>query len=216
MSDIANSLILFSSLYGTGFDARAGTTVAGPSPECRPRWARARENWSGMHNQPSGAAFDVVLLLHVGCAVVGIVTVATAAATARRLGRVVRTAAPLPEPLRRYFRPGVNWAGRTIYGIPVFGFALIAMSQGAYALGDGWVLGGLALFAAVALLGEGVLWPSERRLQDALAAVGAPAAGPGDAAATELIAAEAARMERAAVGALLLLLAATVLMVAQP
>ena len=61
-----------------------------------------------------------------------------------------RLEAPLPEPLRRYFRPGFNWAGRAVYGIPVFGFALLAMSQGAYALGDGWVLAGLALFVAVA------------------------------------------------------------------
>ena len=58
-----------------------------------------------MHNQPSGAAFDIVLLAHVACVVVGLVTVATAAATARRLGRLVRTGAPLPEPLARYFRP---------------------------------------------------------------------------------------------------------------
>ncbi len=172
-----------------------------------------------MHNQPSGAAFDVVLLLHVACAVVGIVTVATAAATARRLGRLAGTAAPLPEPLRRYFRPGVNWAGRTIYGIPVFGFALIAMSHGAYSLGDGWVLAGVALFAALALLAEGVLWPAERRLQQAVAAAGAPPAGPDPdpaAAVPEPVAADAARMERAAVGSLVLLIAATVLMVAQP
>ncbi len=122
-----------------------------------------------MHHQPDGAAFDIVLLLHVGCVVVGLVTTATAAATATRLRRLLGSPLPLPEPLRRYFRPGVNWAGRTVYGIPVFGFALIAMSQGAYALGDGWVLGGLAIFAAVALVGEGVLWPAERRLQVALA-----------------------------------------------
>ena len=87
----------------------------------------------------------------------GLVTTTTAAATATRLRRLVRASAPLPEPLRRYFRPGVNWAGRTVYGIPVFGFALLAMSQGAYALGDGWVLGGLALFVAFALLAEGVV-----------------------------------------------------------
>ena len=30
-----------------------------------------------MHHQPDGAAFDIVLLLHVGCVVVGIVTTAT-------------------------------------------------------------------------------------------------------------------------------------------
>src|SRR5580704_530829 len=125
---------------------------------------------SAMHHQPDGPAFDIVLLLHVACVVVGLVTTATAAATASRLRRLLGSPLPLPEPLRRYFRPGVNWAGRTVYGIPVFGFALVAMSQGAYALGDGWVLGGLAIFAALVLVGEGVLWPAERRLQVALAA----------------------------------------------
>lgn len=173
-----------------------------------------------MHNQPDGAAFDVVLVFHVVCVVAGLVTVSTAAATARRLGRLVRAGVPPPETLRRYFRPGVNWGGRIVYGIPVFGFALLAMSQGAYALGDAWVLGGLALFLVVALLAEGVLWPAERRIQQALVAVGTPSAGPDpDAVApvpTEPITADAARMERAAIGALLLMVVATVLMVAQP
>ena len=59
-----------------------------------------------VHPQPSGAAFDVVLLLHVGCVVAGLVTTATAAATATRLRRLVGTGAPLPETLSRYFRPG--------------------------------------------------------------------------------------------------------------
>lgn len=173
-----------------------------------------------MHNQPSGAAFDVVLLLHVACVVVGIVTVATAAATARRLARLARNAAPLPESLRRYFRPGVNWAGRTIYGIPVFGFALLGMSHGAYALTDLWVLSGAVIFVALALLAEGVLWPAERRLQLAVAVPGA--LGPGSDGAPPCnavfaaVTADAARMERAASGALVLLVAATVLMIAQP
>jgi hypothetical protein len=173
-----------------------------------------------MHNQPSGAAYDVVLLLHVACVVVGIVTIATGAATARRLGRLARTAAPLPEPLRRYFRPGVNWAGRAIYGIPVFGFALIGMSQGAYAVTDGWVLSGLVIFVALAFLAEGVLWPAERRLQHAVAAAGTPAvdldAVPTPPQPFGTVTADAARMERAASGALVLLVAATVLMIAQP
>src|SRR5580692_4274455 len=132
---------------------------------------------SAMHHQPDGAAFDIVLLLHVACVVVGLVTTATAAATATRLRRLLGSPLPLPETLRRYFRPGVNWAGRTVYGIPVFGFALLAMSQGAYALGDGWVLSGLAIFVAVAFLGEGVLWPAERRLQNAFATAGPAAVG---------------------------------------
>jgi uncharacterized membrane protein len=173
--------------------------------------ARTEEGMSAMHHQPDGPAFDIVLLLHVGCVVVGLVTTATAAATATRLRRLLGSPLPLPEPLRRYFRPGVNWAGRTVYGIPVFGFALIAMSQGAYALGDGWVLGGLTIFAALALVEEGVLWPSEHRLQVALAA--------DDAEAPEsrvFLRHDATSMSRAAGGAVVLLVAGTVLMVAQP
>ncbi len=166
-----------------------------------------------MHHQPDGAAFDVVLLLHVGCVVVGLVTTTTATTTATRLRRLVRASAPVPETLRRYFRPGVNWAGRTIYGIPAFGFALLAMSQGAYALGDGWVLGGLALFVAVALLAEGVMWPAERRLQTAVDSAGTTAGPVPDADSME---SDASSMARAAGSALVLLVVAVVIMIAQP
>ena len=135
------------------------------------------------------------------------------------LRRHAESAAPLPEALRRYFRPGVNWAGRTIYGIPVFGFALIGMSQGAYAITDAWVLLGLVLFVALALLAECVLWPAERRLQQAVTSDRPRAAGPDPVrptALSEAAVADAARMERVASGALILLAAATVLMIAQP
>ena len=166
---------------------------------------------SAVHAQPTGAAFDVVLLLHVACVVVGLVTTATAAATAGRLRRSLGSDAPVPEPLRRYYRPGVNWAGRAVYGIPVFGFALLALSRGAYALADGWVLAGLVLFALVAVVCEVVLWPAERRLQQAVAEAGdgplAPAAVGGRDA---LVTARAAQL------ALLLLVVGTVVMVAQP
>ena len=57
-----------------------------------------------------------------------------------RLRRLVAASAPLPEPVRRYFRPGVNWAGRALYGVPVFGFSLIATSNGAFSSGDGFVV----------------------------------------------------------------------------
>ena len=168
-----------------------------------------------VHPQPSGAAFDVVLLLHVGSVVAGIVTTATAAATATRLRRLAGSGTPLPETLRRYFRPGVNWAGRTMWGIPIFGFALVAMSRGAYAVTDGWVLTGLVLFVALALVAEGVLWPAERRVQTALA-VGSDAhvttgrAGAGGAAGA------ATTMVRAAGVVLVLLASGTVVMIAQP
>jgi hypothetical protein len=178
---------------------------------------------SAMHHQPDGAAFDIVLLLHVGCVVVGLVTTASAAATASRLRRLLGSPLPLPEPLRRYFRPGTNWAGRAVYGIPVFGFALLAMSQGAYALRQGWVLGGLAIFAALAYLGEGVLWPAEQRLQIALARSndqGVRDDGRADADTSDVteptLDHDATVLSRAAVASLVLLVAGTVLMIAQP
>ena len=158
-----------------------------------------------MH-QPQGAAFDVVLILHVGCVVVGIATTVTAATTAGRLRHALGSAGPLPDTLRRYFRPGINWAGRTIYGIPAFGFALVAMSQGTYALTDAWILGGLVAFVALALLSEVVLWPAERRVQMALA----------EGATADSAESSAIVMARAGGAALILLLAGTVLMIAQP
>jgi uncharacterized membrane protein len=165
-----------------------------------------------MHHQPDGAAFDIVLVLHVACVVIGLVTAATAAATARRLRRQAGST-PLPEALRRYFRPGVNWAGRTIYGIPVFGFALLAMSQGTYDLGDGWVLAGLGVFVLLAVVAEVFLWPAERRLQHTVAAV-----GPGSdlAPAVPALQADAAILERSATVVLLLLVVGSVVMIAQP
>jgi uncharacterized membrane protein len=168
---------------------------------------------SAMHHQPSGAAYDVVLLLHVACVLAGLATTVTAAATASRLRKLLDGGAPVPEALHRYFQPGVNWAGRAIYGIPVFGFALLAMSNGAYALGDGWVLSGLVLFVAAAGICEAVLWPAERRVQAAVGELGAhagdtPPAIPATGAATV--------MTRSALAALVLLLAGTVVMVIQP
>jgi hypothetical protein len=165
---------------------------------------------SDMHHQPDGAAFDIVLLLHVVCVVVGIVTTVTAAATAARLRRLLAASAPLSEPVRRYFRPGINWAGRAIWGIPIFGFALLAMSQGAYRLRDGWVMGGLVVFVVVALLAEGVLYPAERRVQAGL--------GPDDGPVPDGAASghDATVMVRSASAALVLLLLGTALMIAQP
>jgi hypothetical protein len=166
---------------------------------------------SGVSHQPTGAAFDLVLLLHVGCVVVALATTVTAAAMATRVRRLAERSMPLPESVARYYKPGVNWAGRTMWGIPIFGFALLAMSQGAYDLRDSWVTAGLGIFAVLALLGEGVLWPVERRLQSALVqpiADGHPA--------DDTVSKDLRLMARAAVLCVVLLLVGTGLMLAQP
>lgn len=115
------------------------------------------------HPVPTGPLYTVLLLLHVLCAVVGFgATVVTGAQAARaRRGPT----APGAGGVRRYFRPGVNWAGRALYGVPVFGFALVADSDHAFAAGDGFVVVGLLIWLVAALAAEIVVWPDERRIQ---------------------------------------------------
>jgi hypothetical protein len=166
---------------------------------------------SGVHQPPDGPAFDIVLVLHVGCVVVGLVTFVTSRATATRLGTLLRTSAPFPDAVSRYFRPGPNWAGRTVYGIPLFGFILLALSSGAYSLGDGWVEGGLGLLVVVVLVAEGALWPAERRLQGSLVGLeggGTPVA--------ESVLQDVKVMGRAATVATVLLVAGSLIMLVQP
>jgi len=108
-----------------------------------------------------GPAYDLVLLAHVLVAVAGFGTVAAAGAYARLLGRPGQRT----PSVTRYYRPGVNWAGRTLFGVPVLGFVLLWMSHGAWSLSDEWVLVGLSLWTVAATVGETVLWPAERSLQ---------------------------------------------------
>jgi hypothetical protein len=124
------------------------------------------------HHEPTGAAFDIVLVFHVICVLVGLGTVVASAVQAGRLRRA--GAGPVPPGLRAYFAPGVNWAGRSLYGVPVFGFALLGMSGGFFHLADGWVLWGLVLWVLAVFGAEWALWPAERRIQVALAAAGDP------------------------------------------
>lgn len=108
-----------------------------------------------------GAAYDVVLLAHVLSAFVGFGAVAVAGVNALLLRGPDRPSASL----LRYYRPGVNWAGRVTFLVPVLGVALVGMSDGSWSFGDGWVSGGLALWAVAASAGEMVVWPAERGLQ---------------------------------------------------
>jgi hypothetical protein len=115
---------------------------------------------------PSGsAAYDLVLLAHVLSALVGFGAVVVAGLFALAFDR----SDPPTEAVRRYYRPGVNWAGRVIFLVPVFGAALIAMSHGDWSYTDHWVAIGLSLWGVAAVVAEVALWPAERRLQAAVA-----------------------------------------------
>ncbi|MDA8312716.1 MAG: hypothetical protein M0Z46_19330 [Actinomycetota bacterium] len=155
---------------------------------------------------PTGPAFTVVLVCHVAAVLMAlVVSVAGAVAAAR----VLFTKEELAPSVRSYFSPGVNWAGRVLYLVPVLGAALLAMSGGAYRLDATWVDWGLGLWAAAIALAEGVLWPAERRVQRILAAADAGGVP------------ESARsgckvMCASSVGVVALVVAAMVVMVAKP
>ncbi len=117
----------------------------------------------------SSVAYDLVLLAHVLSALAGMVAVVTAGGFAFALRGALLRGGPLPEALARYYRPGVNWVGRMLFAVPVFGVALVAMSGGEWNWSDGWVLLGLAIWAVVAVVAEAVLWPGERTLQSVVA-----------------------------------------------
>lgn len=112
--------------------------------------------------------FGILLAAHVGVALGGFGALVTTGVQGYRLGRVrdPQTAATL----RRYFRPGTNWAARTLYLVPVLGVALVEASGGTYRFDDRFVEIGLALWAVAVAIAEAVLWPAERRVQRALAA----------------------------------------------
>jgi hypothetical protein len=148
------------------------------------------------------AGYDLVLLAHVLAALIGLGTVAVAGGYALALSR----AGPGSEAVRRYYRPGVNWAGRILFLVPVFGVLLIAMSKGAWSFSDSWISIGLVLWAFAAVVGEMALWPAERRLQ---AAVGDPSS------ATDLRS-ECLRVVAMAGVLFVVLIVAAVVMVAKP
>ena len=148
------------------------------------------------------AAYDLVLLAHVLAALVGFGAVAVAGAYALALSR----SGPDSEAVQRYYRPGANWAGRVLFLVPVLGVALVAMGQGDWSWSDGWILAGLVLWVVVALAAEMVLWPAERGLQAAI----------GDRPPTARLRSQCLRVVVLASALCLLLVAATVIMVAKP
>jgi hypothetical protein len=118
---------------------------------------------AAVHPVPKGAVYSILLLLHVASAVVGFGALAMTGVQARRARRGPAGAGS--EAVRRFFRPGINWAARTLYAVPVFGFALISSSAGAFSTKDGFVIAGLILWALATVVAEVVVWPGERRIQ---------------------------------------------------
>jgi uncharacterized membrane protein len=161
-----------------------------------------------VHAVPTGAVYTILLMLHVLCAVVGFGTMVVTGVQAARARR--GPSAPGADGVRRYFRPGVNWAGRALYGVPVFGFSLIATSDGAFSSGDGFVVVGLMVWLVSTLLAELVVWPGERRIQTGLSVAW------GDGETVTALERDCRQVAAAAAVLAVLFVAATVFMIGKP
>jgi uncharacterized membrane protein len=147
-----------------------------------------------------------LIVLHVASAVVGFGAIALTgvyAGLARRRP---------DEAVRRYFRPGTNWAARAVYAVPVLGVVLVATSNGSVGYSQTWVWISLLLWVLAATLAHAVVWPGERRIQRLVAE--APPAATGDR--QPDLGPECRRVQWAAVGIDVVFVAVMVLMVARP
>ena len=169
------------------------------------------------------AAYDLLLLGHVLCALVGMGATAASGVAAWR----IRLPGALTADAARYFRAGPNLAGRTLYGVPVLGAVLVALSHGVWSFSDTWVVAGVGLWVAAVGIGEAILWPGEAALATLVAAAGGsgadgtgaagdPGDGPGEGAPGGDRRGPALRVTVASAAVIVLVVAAAVLMVAKP
>lgn len=168
----------------------------------------------------TGPGYDVLVVLHVLSAVIGFGAVG---ATGTYAGRARSVAEPRNDAnLRRYFRPGTNWAERVMLLTPVLGAALLFGGDRS-AVSQLWPWIGLGCWVLAAGVASAWSWPAERRIQAWLAAgadSGRSAAGAesGRSAASELGQfRDACRVvQRGAFAIAVLFLVAVVVMIGQP
>jgi uncharacterized membrane protein len=148
----------------------------------------------------------VLFVAHIAAAVVAYGALGTTGAFARA---ALRSRDPWgSEAVRRFFRPGHNLAARTLYLVPVFGFALLFSGPSSdRSAAYPWI--GLAIWTASIGCATGALWPAEAALQRVLAS-----ASSADSALE--IRRHARVIERAGIALSVLFVAAFVVMVAQP
>lgn len=108
------------------------------------------------------AAFDVLVALHVACAVVGFGTVAVSGAYG-----AITAGSDSPEESRRYFSsPGR--AEYLVLAVPVFGAAALWVRPGGHDFAEVWVEAAFGIWAVASVLLLGVVRPSERRVRSGL------------------------------------------------
>jgi hypothetical protein len=122
----------------------------------------------------SGPVYDLLLVAHVGVALVGFGAIAVAGLAASSARRSDDPANDLAT--QRFFKPGRDWPARAILLVPVLGLALLYGGDRSDA-GSAWPWIGLVIWVAAVGIASGIGWPAERAAQETLEELtGAPAA----------------------------------------
>ena len=103
--------------------------------------------------------FDVLLVLHVVCAVVGFGSVAISGVYGAAIRHPDQRASR--EETTRYFHSR-GWAELLILAVPVFGVAALALRPSGADFGDVWVIAGLVMWMAAAVALIVVVRPAEK------------------------------------------------------
>ena len=156
---------------------------------------------------PAGypALYDVLVALHVVCAVAGFGAVAVSGAYGA-IGRRARDRSGIEE-VRRFFSSR-SWVAHLLLVAPVFGVAAMAVRPGGSEFGALWAIAGFVIWVAAGALLLGVVRPAEGAVRAAVAPEPAGPAGSLSVAATRLMWAGAASD--------VLFVVALLLMVTQP
>lgn len=150
------------------------------------------------------AAYDVLVGLHVVCAVIGFGAVAISGAygaIGRNVGRP-GTRAEAGEDVRRYFASG-SALEYLVLVAPVFGLAAMSVRPGGSEFGQVWAIAGTVIWVAAGGVLTAVIRPATRRIRQAGENVAS-------------VAADARRLMWAAALSDLLFVVALFLMVTQP
>ncbi len=124
-------------------------------------------------------AYNLVLLLHIVCVIVGFGGVILNGVYASRAQQLPPEQNLAVMEVNSFVSMKV--AEIFIYLVPIFGFGLVSMSDGAYGWGDLWVWLSIVIYVISLGVSHGLLMPTVKKmldLQRGMVAAGPPSAGP--------------------------------------
>jgi hypothetical protein len=107
------------------------------------------------------AGYNVFVLLHVICVIVGYGAVAV---DSLATGQQRRFSGPEAQAVAQAgYGTSVKLATRVLYGVPIFGIVAVSLSKGDVSMGEAWISAGFGLWLASIAVLHAVVVPGRRR-----------------------------------------------------